>query len=198
MPPLHNKQRIGPSASFGDIPAGAAAESTADVAPPSGSARRKAGRVASGGLQLVRRSVKRRGQCNIEGCLYRPRTMLSAAMFNSTAEFHHCSRCQSDFCVNHMAWVTHERTLMETCPLDARCICELCWIELRRHGQPVPAIGTAFLLCPIAFVILISPACFVILIYHLLDSHVTYLLGASLYLYFIELPRCCCLSGCNL
>lgn len=50
-------------------------------------------------------------------------------------------RCQSEFCVNHMAWVTHGKAPLGKCPLDARCICELCWAELEQHGQPLPVHG---------------------------------------------------------
>lgn len=44
--------------------------------------------------------------------------------------------------MNHMAWVTHGKTPLGNCPLDARCICELCWDELKQLGQPPPAHGT--------------------------------------------------------
>lgn len=142
-PPLH-KRYMEPSASCGVLPVSGAAAS-ADEMGGATAGRRKVVRVESG-LALSRRSRKRTDHCNIKGCLYRPWSMLTAAMFHSTAEFHHCSRCQSDFCLNHMAWVTHEKALMSKCPLDARCICELCWIELRRHGKPVPSIGTTLLL----------------------------------------------------
>lgn len=138
---------LGPSASSEDMKQSAAAAASAvaadDSASPAPGRRRKVPRIGSEslGFHLVRSKRKRHDRCNIEGCMYRPWTILSAAMLHPIAEFHHCSRCQSDFCVNHMAWVTHERNLMAKCPLDARCICELCWIELRRHGTPVPSIG---------------------------------------------------------
>lgn len=43
--------------------------------------------------------------------------------------------------MNHMAWVTHGKAPLGKCPLDARCICELCWEELKQHGQPLPVHG---------------------------------------------------------
>jgi hypothetical protein len=141
LPAVHAK-RAKPchSASCGALPLCTAAVSPEEMVVPC-RRRGKSLRVGGDGLTLQRSARKRIDHCNIEGCMYRPWTVLSAAMFHQTAEFHHCSRCQRDFCVNHMAWVTHAKTLMAKCPLDARCICELCWIELRRHGTPVPTIG---------------------------------------------------------
>eukprot|EP00892_Ulva_mutabilis_P009229 jgi/Ulvmu1/6679/UM030_0010.1 len=93
-----------------------------------------------GGPRPVRRSRKVLEKCNIKDCPYRPRSMVSA-LLHPTAEFHYCYRCQSEFCVNHMAWVTHGKAPLGKCPLDARCICELCWAELAQHGQPLPVHG---------------------------------------------------------
>lgn len=43
--------------------------------------------------------------------------------------------------MNHMAWVTHGSAFLGKCPLDARCICELCWEVLKQQRQKLPVHG---------------------------------------------------------
>lgn len=45
-----------------------------------------------GGPRLVRRTHKALEKCNIQGCPYRPRSVV-AALLRPTAEFHYCYRC---------------------------------------------------------------------------------------------------------
>jgi hypothetical protein len=47
-----------------------------------------------------------------------------------------------------MAWLTHGKAPLGKCPLDARCMCELCWAELQRQGHAPPPGSAILLLTP--------------------------------------------------